>query len=110
MTTGRRAFEGRSQASLIAAILREEPRPITSLAPMTPPALDRVIRTCLAKDPEDRWQTAHDVALELRWIAEGGSQAGVPAPVVARRRSRERMAWMTAAIAFVVRRCSPWSS
>ncbi len=48
---------------------------------MTPPALDRVVKTCLAKDPEDRWQTAHDVASELRWIAEGGSQAGVPAPL-----------------------------
>ena len=56
---------------------------------MTPPALDRVVKTCLAKDPEDRWQTAHDVKLELQWIAEGGSQAGLPAPVVARRKSRE---------------------
>jgi hypothetical protein len=60
---------------------------------MAPPALDRVIQACLAKDPDDRWQTAHDVLLQLRWIEEGGSVAGVPAPVAARRRSRERLAW-----------------
>src|SRR5262249_10285186 len=57
------------------------------------PALDRVVKTCLAKDPENRWQTAHDVKLQLQWILEGGSQAGVAAPVVARRKSRERPAW-----------------
>jgi Tol biopolymer transport system component len=66
---------------------------------MIPPALDRVVKTCLAKDPEDRWQTAHDVMLELKWVAEGGSQAGVPAPIVARRKSRERLAWALFAIA-----------
>jgi Tol biopolymer transport system component len=65
---------------------------------MTPPAFDRVVRTCLAKDPEDRWQTAHDVMLELRWVAEGGSAAGLPAPVVSRRRSRERFAWIVAGV------------
>jgi Tol biopolymer transport system component len=65
---------------------------------MTPPALDRVVKTCLEKDPEDRWQTAHDVMLELKWVAEGGSQVGLPAPVVARRRSRERLAWVIAAV------------
>jgi eukaryotic-like serine/threonine-protein kinase len=98
MATGKKAFEGRSQASLIAAILERTPPPISSIQPMTPPALDRVVKTCLEKDPEDRWQTAHDVMLELRWIAEAGSQAGLPAPVVARRRSRERLAWTVAAI------------
>jgi len=98
MATGKKAFSGKSQASLIAAILDATPPPISTVQPMTPPALDRVVKTCLEKDPEDRWQTAHDVMLELKWIAEAGSQAGVPAPVVARRRSRERMAWIVAAI------------
>ena len=94
MATGQKAFSGTSQASLIAAILQRRARRRSRRSqPMTPPALDRVVKTCLAKDPEDRWQTAHDVKLQLQWIAEGGSQAGVPAPVVARRKSRERLAW-----------------
>ena len=57
---------------------------------MTPPALDHVIRKCLEKDPDDRWQSAHDVMAELQWIAEGGSRVGLPALVVGRRRVRER--------------------
>jgi len=93
MATGQKAFSGSSQASLIGAIMHEQPPLMSSLQPMVPPAFDRVVRACLAKDPEDRWQTAHDVLLELRFIAEGGSQAGVPAPVAARRRTRERLAW-----------------
>jgi Tol biopolymer transport system component len=60
-----------------------------------------VVRTCLAKDPDERFQTAHDLKLQLAWIAEGGSQAGVPAPVAARRRHREWMAWLVAAVALV---------
>jgi len=98
MVTGRKAFDGKSQASLIASIINASPAPIASLAPMTPPALERLVRICLAKDPDDRWQTAHDVATQLRWIAEGGSQIGAPAPVVAHRKSRERMAWALAAV------------
>ncbi|HEY3124483.1 MAG TPA: protein kinase, partial [Thermoanaerobaculia bacterium] len=98
MATARKAFTGKSQASLIAAILEHEPTPISTVQPMTPPALERVVKTCLAKDPEERWQTAHDVMLELRWIAQAGSQAGAPAPVVARRRNRERIAWSAFAL------------
>src|SRR5207249_3434301 len=79
--TGRKAFEGQSQASLIGAILHTEPSPIATVAPMSPPALDRVVRRCLAKDPDDRWQSARDVVHELEWIRDAGSQAGVPAPV-----------------------------
>ncbi len=101
MATGRRAFQGASQASLIGAIMHEQPQPASSLQPMIPPALDRIIQTCLAKDPEDRLQTAHDVKLQLQWIAEGGSVAGVPAPVAARRKSRERLAWAAFAAAAV---------
>jgi len=101
MATGNKAFTGKNQASLIAAILQNEPQPISSVSPLSPPALDRVVRTCLAKDPEDRWQTAHDVMLQLRWIAEGGSQAGIPAPVAAGRRGREARAWSVAAALLV---------
>jgi Tol biopolymer transport system component len=99
MATGRKAFSGKSQASLAGAILRDDPTSVTEIAPMMPPALNRVIKTCLAKDPEDRFQTAHDVKLQLQWIAEGGSQAGVPVPVAERRKSRERLAWSVAAAA-----------
>ena len=98
MATGRRAFEGKSKTSLIAAIVSSQPAPIAAVAPMTPPALDHVVRRCLEKEPEDRWHSAHDVAGELRWISEAGSQAGVAGPVTLRRKSRERIAWTLAAV------------
>jgi len=101
MATGRRAFEGKSQASLIAAVLERKPEPISSILPLAPPALSRLVEACIAKDAEERIQTAHDVKLQLQWVAEGGSKAGVPAPVAARRRSRERVAWIVAAAALV---------
>jgi Tol biopolymer transport system component/predicted Ser/Thr protein kinase len=81
MATRKRAFEGDSQASVISAIMTVEPPPISSLQPMTPPALDRVVKRCLAKDPDDRWQTARDLEVELKWIAESGSHAGVSVPI-----------------------------
>jgi Tol biopolymer transport system component/predicted Ser/Thr protein kinase len=80
MATGKRAFEGKSQASLIAAILEREPPAMSLLQPMTPPALDRVVKKCLRKDRDDRWQSARDVTDELKWIAESGSSAGVSLP------------------------------
>jgi len=101
MATGRKAFSGASQASLISSIMKEDPAPIATVAPMTPPAMDRVVRTCLAKDPEDRFQTAHDVKLQLQWIGESSSAAGVPAPVIARRKNRERLAWAAFAVAAI---------
>ncbi|MDA2938906.1 serine/threonine-protein kinase [Acidobacteria bacterium AH-259-A15] len=94
--TGRKAFEGKSQASLIAAILERDPPPISSLQPLTPPALDHAVRRCLAKKPDERWQSANDLTGELKWIVEAGSQAGVPAPVLTRRRSRQRLGWIAA--------------
>ena len=92
MATGRKAFEGQTQASLIASILKDQPSPISTLQPMAPPALDRLVGTCVAKDPDERRQSMHDVLLELKWIADAGSQAGVPVPVAARRRTRARLA------------------
>jgi Tol biopolymer transport system component/predicted Ser/Thr protein kinase len=74
MATGKKAFEGKSQASLIAKILETNPPPMSSLQPMTPPALDRVVKRCLAKEPDERWQSASDLTHELKWIAESGSQ------------------------------------
>src|ERR1700682_872779 len=79
MATGKRTFEGKSQASLIAKILETDPPPISSLQPMTPPALDRVVKKCLAKEPDDRWHAAKDLCDELKWIAEGGSAVTPPA-------------------------------
>jgi len=99
MLTGSPAFRGKNRTSIVTAILSGQPQPISAVQPLTPPALERVVKTCLQKDPDDRWQTAHDVMLELKWIEEGGSQAGVAAPVVHRRRVRERAAWSVAMVA-----------
>ena len=98
MATGSPAFTGKSKASLIAAILDKEPPPISSLRPMSPPALDRAVKFCLAKEPDERWQTAHDLKMQLKWIAEGGSQAGVPREVPGRRRRHEIILGVTAAV------------
>ena len=97
MATGKKAFSGQSQASLISAILRDEPQPISQVQPTSPPALDRVVRTCVAKDPEDRWQSAGDLKRELRWIGEG-SQAGVamPSAAVGARPRASRLPWALA--------------
>jgi Tol biopolymer transport system component len=91
MSTGKKAFSGASQASLITAIMSAEPPSISATLPMSPPALDRVVRTCLAKDPEDRWQSAADAKRELRWIAEG-SAAGFAAPSSTGQRPRRSAA------------------
>jgi serine/threonine protein kinase len=96
MTTGKKAFSGATQASLIGAILHTEPAPISAVVPMTPPAFDRIVRTCLAKDPEERWQSSADVKRELRWITEG-SQSGV-APSAPKRRSVSWLPWTVAAL------------
>ena len=74
MICGRRPFEGGSRASLMAAIVGAEPPELSPLQPRAPASLKRLIRRCLAKDPEDRWQTARDMAAELKWIAEEASR------------------------------------
>ena len=94
MATGARAFHGKTQASLIASILKEQPRPIQEIRPMSPPALDRVVRQCLAKDPDDRWQSAGDLKRELRWIAEVGSQTSAQAIAPSAAARRRGPAWI----------------
>lgn len=93
MATGKRAFEGSSQASLIASILKKQPRPLSQMLPMSPPMLEHVITQCLAKDPDQRWQTSGDLKRTLQWISEGDSQIGIPIPVSAKRKLRERVSW-----------------
>jgi serine/threonine protein kinase len=80
MITGKKPFEGKNRAALIAAISTVEPDPPSKLQPMASPALDHVVQRCLAKDPEDRWQTAHDLMVQLQWIASGGVPTAVNAP------------------------------
>ncbi len=94
MTTGLRAFEGATGAAVSAAIMTRTPTPVSELQPLTPSTLAHVISRCLAKDPDERWQSASDVAAQLRWIGQG-SGAAQPAPV-APRRLRSRLPWAIA--------------
>jgi len=80
MLTGKRAFPGDNQASIITSVMSTEPPPVSQTQPLASPALDRVVKKCLAKAPEQRWQTARDLMSELQWIANGGG-AESPAPV-----------------------------
>ncbi len=96
MATGKKAFEGKKPASTMVAILERDPAPMAELQPMTPPALERLVGTCLEKDPDDRWQTAHDLKLQLEWLAQGGSQVGLAPVVAARRRRQFQAAWFLA--------------
>ena len=103
MVAGQKAFSGKNQASLISAILRDEPRPIAVVAPTTPPALDRLVRTCLAKDPDERWQSAGDIARELKWIGEASPAGAAAHPGVARRqRLGSGLAWTVAGVAILL--------
>ena len=106
MATGRKAFEGESQASLIASILTEHPPAITSTRSTLEndpalAALEHVVERCLAKNPDERWQTMRDVKLELDWIAKGRTSTRAPAPIRRRVRRREVAAWSLALVAIV---------
>jgi serine/threonine protein kinase len=101
MVTGQRTFKGTSKAQVMAAILSSEPPPISTVQPLAPPALDHVVKKCLAKDPDDRWQSAHDVGSELRWIAETGSRNAMPAAVFSHPRKRERFLTIALAISIL---------
>ncbi len=111
LLTGQRAFDGTTPSSVMAAVLASKPRPLEELVPLTPPALERIVSRCLAKDPEDRWQTARDVAAELQWVSQGGSKVGLPAVVTGRRRVREGVAWGVCALAALaaVGFCIAWA-
>src|SRR4029453_18917595 len=98
MLTGQLAFEGKSQLSVASAILEREPTPINSIKPLTPPALDHAIRRCLAKDPEQRWQTGRDLHGELIWIGDSASSAATPLVRSGKQRKRERLAWIVAGL------------
>jgi Tol biopolymer transport system component len=103
MVSGRKAFEGKTATSVIAAVLKEEPAAVSTMQPLTPPALDHVIARCLAKETDERWQSAGDLKRQLQWIAggSGATQVGMPAVVVPSRRvgRRELIAWVVAAMA-----------
>ena len=97
LITGKRVFEGSTQASLIAAILKDQPRPVSELQPVTPKALDRVIETCLEKDPDRRWQSAREVKHALEWISlEAPTPAPAPAP------AKKQWLWQGLAAALAV--------
>ncbi len=98
MATGKRAFDGKSQASVVAAILEREPPPISSSQPMTPRMLDLLVKTCLAKDPNERWQTAHEVKLQLKWILEAPAAGESAAWKVTTLMTRERLAWFAGVV------------
>jgi eukaryotic-like serine/threonine-protein kinase len=97
MVTGKRAFEGASQLSVASAILEKEPEVISALKPLTPPILERTIRKCLAKQPDQRWQSASDLATQLNWMTDASSTEMAPKPVEAGR-ARGRVALSMAAL------------
>jgi Tol biopolymer transport system component len=102
MLTGQRAFEGKSQLSVASAILEKEPAAITTIKPLTPRSLDHVVRRCLAKEPDDRWQSARDLALELKAICtEPSTHSGVAHTIARSKFPRELMAWAVTALAIL---------
>ncbi len=101
MLAGQRAFEGKSQLSVASAILEKEPEAITTLKPMTPPALEHAIQRCLAKDPEERWQTGRDLSRELKWIAEQPAARAASGSLGVGGAVQERWGWVLAGVFFV---------
>jgi Tol biopolymer transport system component len=97
MATGQPPFAGKSQASLISSIMRDTPALVSERQPLTPASFDHVVTRCLEKDREDRWQSAHDVAEELRWIQTSGSRPGVATDVEKEAPLSGRRRWATAA-------------
>ena len=105
MLTGKKAFEGKSAASVMSKIMQVDPPAISSLDPpgkKVPPALDRVIKKCLAKEQEDRWQSARDLHDELDWIKSAGTSLTAEAPVAARPKITSWAGWAVAALAVLI--------
>ncbi len=101
MLTGRKAFEGRSYASLISSIMSSQPPPVSALQTLSPAALDQLVARCLAKNPDDRWQSARDLEGQLAWIAESAPAPAAAASAGPAKRSRERAAWVIAGVALL---------
>ena len=99
MLNGRRAFEGASQASVIAAILERNPEPFSNSQTIAPPLLESILMRCLAKAPDERWQSASDLGQALRWVAEGASQMPGASSAVRARETASRLAWMSGLLA-----------
>ena len=108
MVTGQRPFQAGSHASLAAAILTHEPPPVSSLTPLAPAILDRIVRKCLAKNPDERWQSAHDLAAELRWIAEGDTSGNVAAGLAPRPSRTRRTAIVAAGLGAAATALTLW--
>jgi len=102
MATGKRAFSGKSQVSVMSAILEKDPEPISNIGPVTPSAFDDLVRACLEKNPDDRYSSAHDVRVQLKRIAEAGLQARIQGPIVSRPRNREWLGWGAAVLLILV--------
>jgi Tol biopolymer transport system component/tRNA A-37 threonylcarbamoyl transferase component Bud32 len=98
MATGKRPFDGKSQLSLASSILERDPAPIRTIKPLTPAAFERVVSSCLAKNPDDRFQTAHDVGLELDWIAVDLPQLGAPSAEQTAKVSAKALPWIVTAV------------
>jgi Tol biopolymer transport system component len=103
MVTGKRPFAGKSQISLASSILEKDPDPVSVTNPSTPPALEHVLTTCLQKNPEERYLAAHDIKIELQWIAAERPSAAVVAtqPELPSNRG-ERLRWVGALFAAIV--------
>lgn len=101
MTTGKRAFEGSSNATLIAAIIGQDPISMSVVIPATPPLFERLVKKCLSKEPRKRWQSVSDLSDELRWISQAGSQVGLPAHVAARRKFKFDLARLIGLVAIL---------
>jgi len=102
MAAGKRPFQGKSQISLASSILESDPEPISALKPLTPSAFEHVVTTCLRKNPEERFQTAHDIKLELQWIATGRSSPAVAAMPPSSSKTRQRLGWAVAVVIAIV--------
>ncbi len=102
MVTGKRAFEGKTAASSIAAVLAADPPPISAVQPLSPPALESTVRSCLAKDPDERVQTAHDVKLQLKWMQQNAFSSHLPVVPALKQKSAGRTGWIVAAALLIV--------
>jgi hypothetical protein len=109
MVTARRAFDGDSTAAVISAVMTTAPPPLATAAPLAPAALDYVVQTCLAKDPDERLQSAHDLLVQLRWVQQAGSEKpGAAGRAAGRRGMREVLPWSLAGIAALALLALAW--